>query len=226
MVNVLLNDLLLNKKNSLKKFLVAYFYGITFLSLSQPLKIKNNESGILSLGVRTTVSLFNDSETGNFGTGAGGQFRLQLAERVNTDWFFDYLTADVKGIAHRTDYHIGWSVLFYPYLKEKQLFKPYILAGHCFDYSKITENANRNNFAERWSSAVQMGIGTHINLTQRLDFTVMGQYMIHLGNEIHPEVINNQLVYTNDHHHGASLEGHLLITLGIHYKIVDLWGGK
>ena len=210
----------------MKKILIACFSSVTFLSFTQPLRIKNNESGILSLGVRTTVSLFNDSETSNFGTGAGGQFRIQLAERINTDWFFDYLTADVKGIAHRTDYHIGWSVLFYPYLKENQLFKPYILAGHCFDYSKITENANRNNFAERWSSAVQMGIGTHINLSQRLDFTVMGQYMIHLGNHIHPEVVNNQLVYTNDHHHGASLEGQLLITLGIHYKIVDLWGGK
>lgn len=214
------------KKSNLKKIIIACFSSVTFLSFSQPLRIKNNESGILSLGVRTTISLFNDSETSNFGTGTGGQFRLQLAERINTDWFFDYLTADVKGIAHRTDYHIGWSVLFYPYLKEKQLFKPYILAGHCFDYSKITENANRNNFAERWSSAVQMGLGTHINLSQRLDFSVMGQYMIHLGNHIHPEVVNNQLVYTNDHHHGASLEGHLLITLGIHYKIIDLWGGK
>ncbi len=210
----------------MKKIIIACFLSITFISFTQPLKIKNNESGILSLGVRTTVSLFNDSETSNFGTGAGGQFRLQLAEKINTDWFFDYLTADVKGIAHRTDYHIGWSVLFYPYLKEKQLLKPYVLGGHCFDYTKITENTNRNNYAERWSSAVQLGIGTHINLSPRLDFSIMGQYMIHLGNHLSPEIINNQLVFTTEHHHGASLEGHLLITLGIHYKIVDLWGGK
>lgn len=210
----------------MKKIIIACFLSITSISFTQPLKIKNNESGILSLGVRTTVSLFNDSETSNFGTGAGGQFRLQLAEKINTDWFFDYLTADVKGIAHRTDYHIGWSVLFYPYLKEKQLLKPYVLGGHCFDYTKITENTNRNNYAERWSSAVQLGIGTHINLSPRLDFSIMGQYMIHLGNHLSPEIINNQLVFTTEHHHGASLEGHLLITLGIHYKIVDLWGGK
>ena len=210
----------------MKKIIISCFLSVTFISFTQPLRIKNNEGGILSLGVRTTVSLFNDSETSNFGTGAGGQFRLQLAEKINTDWFFDYLTADVKGIAHRTDYHIGWSVLFYPYLKEKQLFKPYVLAGHCFDYTKITENTNRNNYAERWSSAVQIGLGTHINLSPRLDFSIMGQYMIHLGNHLSPEIINNQLVFTTEHHHGASLEGHLLITLGIHYKIVDLWGGK
>jgi hypothetical protein len=71
-----------------------------------------------------------------------------------------------------------------------------------------------------------MGIGTHINLSPRLDFSMMGQYMIHLGNHIAPEIINNQLVFTTEHQHGASLEGHLLITLGIHYKIIDLWGGN
>jgi len=216
----------LTKNLSLKKILIACFACVTFLSFTQPLRIKKNESGIFSLGVRTTVSLFNDSETNNFGTGVGGQFRLQLAERVNTDWFFDYLTADVMNVGQRTDYHIGWSVLFYPYLKEKQLFKPYILAGHCFDYTHLVENTNRANYAERWSSAVQMGIGTHINLSPRLDFSMMGQYMIHLGNHIAPEIINNQLVFTTEHQHGASLEGHLLITLGIHYKIIDLWGGN
>lgn len=214
------------KNFSLKKLLIACFSSITFLSFAQPLRIKNNEAGIFSLGVRTTVSLFNDSQTSNFGTGAGGQFRLQLAERINTDWFFDYLTADVMNIGHRTDYHIGWSVLFYPFLKEKQLFKPYVLAGHCFDYSRLVENADRTNYAKRWSSAVQMGLGTHINLSQRLDFSVMGQYMIHLGNHIEPSIINDQLVFTTEHDHGASLEGHLLITLGIHYKIIDLWGNK
>ncbi len=210
----------------MKNFLITCFSSIFFFSFAQPLKVKKNEGGILSLGVRTTVSLFNDSETNNFGTGAGGQFRLQLAERLNTDWFFDYLTANVMDVGHRTDYHIGWSVMYYPLLKEKQLFKPYVLAGHCFDYSKLTENANRSNFDERWSSAVQMGLGTHINLTQRLDFSILAQYMIHLGNHIHPEVVNNQLVFTDEHSHGASLEGHLLVTFGINYKIVDLWGGN
>ena len=79
----------------MKKIVITCFSSIFFASFAQPLKVKKNEAGILSLGVRTTVSLFNDSETNNFGTGAGGQFRLQLAERLNTDWFFDYLTANV-----------------------------------------------------------------------------------------------------------------------------------
>ncbi|MEN9303546.1 MAG: hypothetical protein RL264_1975 [Bacteroidota bacterium] len=190
-------------------------------NFAQPLKIKNGDGGIWSAGMRSTISLFNDSETDNFGTGLGGQMRLQLSKRLNTDWFFDYLTSDIKQVGHRTDFHIGWSVVYYPWLQENQLIKPFFLAGHCFDYSKMTENANRLNFDERWSSAVQAGIGTHFRLTDRLDFTLLGQYMIHLGNHIHPSIVGNSLTFSEEH--GASLEGHLLITFGVNFKLFDLW---
>jgi hypothetical protein len=53
---------------SLKKLLIACFSSIAFFSFAQPLRIKNNEAGIFSVGVRTTVSLFNDSGASNFGT--------------------------------------------------------------------------------------------------------------------------------------------------------------
>jgi hypothetical protein len=180
-----------------------------------------NQSGDFQLGVRSTVSLFNDSETNDFGKGIGGQFRIQLADRINTDWFFDYLTSDVKNVANRTDYHIGWSVLFYPYLKEKQTIKPYILAGHCFDYSYMAENLNKSNFSERWSSAIQAGIGSHFQLSPRMDLSLTTQYMIHLGNHIHPNATTNSINFIEEK--GASLEGHLLITVGLNYKIADLW---
>ena len=205
----------------MRKFIVVSIFFISSLVNAQDIQLKNNQGGLLSLGVRSTISAFNDSKTNNFGKGIGGQFRLQLSERVNTDWFFDYLTSDIGSVAHRTDYHIGWSVLFYPYLKENQLIKPYIVAGHCFDYSYMAENSDKNNSDERWSSAVQAGIGTHINLSKRMDLSLTSQYMIHLGNHIHPVISSNSIVFQNEG--GISLEGHLLLTVGLNYKLIDLW---
>lgn len=186
------------------------------------------QSGMLSVGGRTTISLFNDGGTNNFGTGLGGQFRVQFADRINTDWFFDYLTSDIGSVGTRTDYHIGWNVLFYPYLaKNKEgnikstVLKPYILAGHCFDYTQFKANQDPSNFAERWSSAVQAGIGTHVNLSRKLDLTLMSQYMFHIGTHIESRQDGNQLILTKEK--GASLEGHLLITVGLNYKIGKLW---
>jgi len=205
----------------MRKFIVISIFFISYLVNAQDIQLKNNQGGLLSLGVRSTISAFNDSKTNNFGKGIGGQFRLQLSERVNTDWFFDYLTSDIGSIAHRTDYHIGWSVLFYPYLKENQLIKPYIVAGHCFDYSYMAENSDKNNSDERWSSAVQAGIGTHINLSKRMDLSLTSQYLIHIGNHIHPVILSSSIVFQNEG--GINLEGHLLLTVGLNYKLIDLW---
>ena len=188
--------------------------------LGQDDNSKLNASGVFSLGGRSTISLFNDVSSSSYGTGLGGQFRLQFAERINSDWFFDYLTSDIGNLVSRTDYHIGWSVMVYP-IREVWLIKPYLIAGHCFDYTNMKENNDRSNFAERWSSAVQGGIGTHIRLSERLDFSLTGQYMMHLGNHLHPEFSGNQVFFHTEK--GASLEGHLLTTLSINYKIGKLW---
>ena len=74
---------------------------------------------------------------------------------------------------------------------------------------------------DRWSSAVQGGVGTHINLTQRMDISIVSQYMIHLGTDIHVAQIENTVVFEEEK--GASLEGHLLFHIGLNYKIGDLW---
>ncbi len=208
----------MNKNNLILSFL---FLLLSYFGNAQGLKIKKTNSGIFGLGARSTTSLFNDSQTNNFGTGVGGQFRLQVSDRVNTDWFADYLTGNIGTIANRNDIHIGWSVMYYPWLKEKQIVKPYFLAGHCFDYSRLRENANFANSAQRWSSAVQAGIGTHFNLNERMDLSLTGQYMIHLGNHIDPEINGNTLDF--NYEKGVSLEGHLLITVSLNFKIVDLW---
>ena len=195
---------------------------------------KSSPAGMLSLGVRTTMSLFNDHKNEMTGTGVGGQFRLRFSEAVNTDWFFDYITSDILNYAFRTDYHIGWSVLYYPlnglryYRQDSEKnatkFRPYILAGHCFDFSRIQAKADATQSAERWSSAVQAGLGTHWEITPKFDLSLTGQYMIHLGNHIetHYDFMTEEITF--DTHKGASMAGHLLVTLSLNYKIAKLWG--
>ena len=195
------------------------------LALSAQKKDKGNNvfsGGVISVGARNTLSLFNgqDSQTG---FGMGGQFRIQFGNRLNTDWFMDYITAPVGNYANRSDNHIGWSVMYYFTAPKdpQQFLKPYLLVGHCFDYTKITDNRDKNNFGERWSSAVQGGLGTHFNLTKRFDVSLTGQYMIHLGNQITATNVNEQVKFVNEK--GSSLEGHLLMTVSMNYKIADLW---
>jgi hypothetical protein len=201
--------------------LLLIFCLFAFSVFAQPLKIKNNNGGLFSLGVRTTISTFNHGEFGNTGMGTGGQYRLQFAERINTDWFFDYITGSIGDFAHRTDYHIGWSVIFYPTKRSDVRIRPYVLAGHCFDYTRIVDNSNRDNFVERWSSAVQGGAGMHINITPRMDLSIVSQYMIHMGTHVDAHEHHGEVEFHSEK--GASMEGHLLFHFGINYKIADLW---
>ena len=51
--------------------------------------LAQSEVGQFSLGVRSTFSLFDHDGAG---LGTGGQFRIRLDDRVNTDWFADFIT--------------------------------------------------------------------------------------------------------------------------------------
>lgn len=195
---------------------------LTFTSFSQTLNVRGGRGGLVSFGQRTTFSLFNGDQE-KAAIGLGGQFRVQLSDRVNTEWFLDYLPT-TNSFTRRTDAHIGWSVMFYPLKNAAPNVQPYIVAGHCFDYTKHIDLSNRSNMIERWSSAVQAGLGVHFNLTERLDLTLLSQYMIHLGTDVHSHVLNNQVIF--EEHKGGSLEGHLLTTVSLNYKIGDLWNSK
>jgi len=187
------------------------------------------DKGNFSLGMRSTSSLFS-SEDAKFGSGAGGQFRIQFTNRINSDWFADYITTNIANAGRRIDAHIGWSVLFYPFLSESKL-QPYVIAGHCFDYTRIqafsTPYTNNSLIdTERWSSAVQMGLGSHFRLTERFDLSFNAQYMIHIGNDVHAHVVEsiggiNTLEITEEK--GAGVEGHILLTFSVNYIIADLW---
>lgn len=190
----------------------------------------SESGGMFELGMRNTYSLF--SEDGYFGEGVGAQFRLRIGPLLNTEWYADLITTNLGDIGKRTTGHIGWSVLFYPLETYGKKFDPYIIAGHCFDYTKVQafstpwqDNSDQN--AERWSSAAQVGLGTHWNISKRLDFSLGAQYMMHLGNEIHAEVHEENGVKTLHIEDTAEkelgLEGHLLVTLSVNIKIADLW---
>ncbi len=181
-------------------------------------------SGTLSLGGRTTLSLFNEGAWGNPGTGTGGHFRIRLSERVNTEWYADFITSTIDGKASRLDHHIGWSVLYYygsHHENERQnTLKPFLEAGHCFDLSSIRANATGKS-VKRWSSAVQVGTGVHFLATKRFDITLKSQYMTHLGTNIHTRVTEEEVELKK--HEGMDLEGHILTTLSVNYRIGHLW---
>ena len=210
------------------RFVIAAFFAFSYLS-TKAQESKFKDSGVLEIGTRSTISTFSGS--GNVGTGFGGQFRLSLGKYLNTEWFADYFTEDLNGLANRNDAHIGWSVMFYPLKREQQLLTPYILAGHCFDYTKISilNPSTEKPTAlvdERWSSATQLGIGTHINFSHNFNLSVSSQYMIHLGNDIHThshQENGKNVIHFEDNHEEISLEGHLLFTISLNFKIAQLW---
>jgi hypothetical protein len=196
-------------------------------------KFANRPGGQFSLGVRSTTSLFSN-ESGP-GTGFGGQFRIRLSHLLNTEWFADYITSDIaNGLGNRTDYHIGWSVLFYPgfaYTQNARLkMQPYFIAGHCFDLTRFESNdLLARHVEERFSSAVQAGLGFHLPLHDRVDLSLSAQYMIHFGKEIVPSVRTNaagwEYLYL-DEENSSGLEGHLLVTCSLNFRIADLWKNK
>lgn len=195
------------------------FFSLFFLCThaQDSIQTKKSNAGWFSLGARSTINAFSGE---GFGLGTGGQFRIQLANQVNTEWFADYITINIKDKVRSDYYHIGWSVMFYP-MKQAKKVQPYILAGHCFDYNRVTIMSNNLLFQDRWGSAVQAGLGTHFNLTDRFDVTVSSQYMIHLSTVLHTEVGENFVTISEEPN--TTLHGHLLTTISLNYKVGKLW---
>lgn len=194
-----------------------------FLFVNGQEKYRDEYAGEFTLGLRSTTSFFDNTNNGKPGIGTGGDFRIRLSNRVNTDWFADYIMS-TNDYIKRNDFHIGWSVMFYPLNYHNKGFKPYVVAGHCFDYSEFFDLGDFNNKTDRWSSAVQGGFGTHYFFTERFDMILQAQYMMHLGTHLHSDVHDGELEFHTEN--GALSEGHLLVTVGFNYKIGRLWGRK
>lgn len=212
--------------------LAAFLFPFLLLAQETPTepsqKKRSPESGQFSLGMRNTLSVFGNN--GYPGLGYGGQFRIRLGKRLNTEWFADWITTDIGGLGKREDGHIGWSVMFYPLSQapEKGTLSPYFLAGHCFDYTKISTNWTSfvPDSKNRLSTAVQMGLGANYLIGERTDVSLSAQYMSHLGSEIETEkriseTTGDQYLVINEARSGLTLEGHLLITLSLNVMIAD-----
>ena len=178
-------------------------------------------AGTISLGTRNTFSMFNNDP--GIGVGIGGQTRIQVSDHINTEWFFDYITSKNKTYTNRNDYHFGWSVMYYPgnTVDFSNLLQPYIVAGHCFDYSKVWEQKNKTNYADRWSMATQAGLGTHINITRFFDCSLSAQYMLHFGKEIGTNIEKGTVSIEKKDY--TSPDGHFLCTVSFNYKLFHLW---
>ena len=205
-------------KTRIAVFLVLFLiWGVN----AQELNLKGNQGGLFSFGVRSSMNIFEHGNLGVNSFGFGGQFRLQLANRLSTEWFADYSRGNIDHLANRTDYHIGWSVMYYFTDKLAPPVKPFILAGHCFDRTELVDNSDRTNSITKNSSAIQAGAGVHFNLTERIDLTFTANYMFHLGKDVHGHVDEDEVRFHLEK--GTGIEGHLLLNLSFNYKIADLW---
>ncbi len=176
-----------------------------------------NQAGNFSLGLRSSLSCFFDGPSTGLGTGGGGHFRIQVIDRVNTEWFADVMTANIMNKAHRTDIHVGKGF--------KRKLTPYIVAGNCFDETIIKLNGKNGQQGRRFSSMIPAGIGCHYNITPVIDLTATVQYGLHLGNELDTEE-NEDGSLSIVEHKNAGWEGHLLVSISLNYKICKLWKNR
>lgn len=178
------------------------------------------QSKYFEIGSRSTFSFFDEGSFNNKGIGIGGQFRVPINKRINTEWYADFIKTNLDNKVFNNTAHIGWSVLYYPW--QSLQVKPYILAGHCFDYANYYTLINETPPEDRWSSAVQAGFGSHFNLTPRFDISLSAQYMVHLGKHIHIIEDEHDHIHFDSSQKEVDLQGHILFTGSINYKIFKL----
>ena len=187
-------------------------------------KVRQEGSGNFSLGTRNTFSMFNHDASS--GIGIGGQSRFQFNDRLNSEWYADYIPSNTS-VTHHDDYHIGWSVMYYPgrNIHFDHFLQPYLIAGHCFDYKVVSETGNKHNNADRFSSATQAGLGTHFNITKRFDCSLSAQYMLHFGKEVETEVSPENGTVEIHRSEFVEPDGHFLVTISFNYKFVNIYRG-
>jgi hypothetical protein len=210
-------------------------------SKEKRLRLRPEEAGYFELGMRSTLSFFDHQSY--TGVGYGGQFRLRPGGMLNTEWYSDYIRTDIEGLGDRETVHIGWSVMIYPFHKNElmQKLSPYLIGGNCFDYSKVTSNVlySTNETIEsitrtRWTTAVQGGVGFSYQMGRQFNLSTSVQYMQHIGNSLHVEVVDpgtdsygdnyesdKYLVIDDDHHKEIELEGHMLATVSLNFLLFD-----
>ncbi|MBA2422041.1 MAG: hypothetical protein H0V61_02290 [Chitinophagales bacterium] len=196
------------------------FLIIPCLSWGQkPLKVKYTKAGIFSLGMRIPFGFSRSYGILNVAQGLGIESRIQLGKHYNTEYYGDYLLSKQGDSAIRSNGHIGASFLLYPQDKLRRV-QPFVFAGPDADFEKIHQQTNASNAASRWNFAAHAGLGMHLNISWRSDITLSTAYMLHFGNKIGIGNIAEQPVYLIN---GTGTDGHLLFTISMNFKIIDLW---
>ncbi len=220
-------------KSSLKNsvFLIVFSLVAT-LSFAQAKKDSvPDQTGFLSMGARNSVGIFTSNGKYFVGTGAGGQFALRIAKNFNSHWFADWIVSNIDNKAQRFDFHSGFSMM--PEVFSPRIGKTHLalfpLGGICIDYTKFSLTTGNNytngpTFLERYSFAVQAGLGATVPLSKRLDFSFEAHYMLHIGTDVDIN-INDQGVIL-EKKSGTNLEGHLFFAISMDYKLFRLWRKK
>src|ERR1035437_2930995 len=188
-------------------------------------------TGYLSMGARNCISVFTTNGKSFIGTGAGGQFALQIAKDFNSHWFADWITSNIDNLAQRNDFHSGFSMM--PQIfsipvgsKHISLFS---IAGFCIDYTKFTITNGKkitsgSNYAERSGFAAQAGCGATIPVSYQLNFSLEAHYMLHVGTDVDINMNGNDVQLIKQS--GNNLEGHFILALSMDFKLFKLWRKK
>ena len=220
-------------KTHLKNIAFVMIFSLLQFSL-QAEEIKDSipdATGFLSMGARSCNSVFTTNGKRFVGTGAGGQFALQIAKDFNSHWFADWITSNIDNLAQRNDFHSGFSMM-------PQVFSIpvgagrialYPLAGFCIDYTKFTITSGKKvapgpNYVERYSFAAQAGCGATIPVSDRLDFSLEAHYMLHVGTDVDIALNDNEVRLIKQA--GNNLEGHFVLAISMDFKLFKLWTKK
>jgi hypothetical protein len=185
------------------------------LQAQEKIDTKADATGFLSMGARNCISIFTTNGKSFVGTGAGGQFALQIAKDFNSHWFADWITSNINNLAQRNDFHSGFSMMpqVFSILTGSKRISLFPLAGFCIDYTKFTITSGKNissgsNYVERYSFAAQAGGGATIPVSDQLDFSIEAHYMLHVGTDVDIAMQDNKVQLIKQS--GNNLEGHFI----------------
>jgi len=222
-------------KNSLKIFTALVLF------LPHPLAVmaqevndtekEDNSPRYISFGARSCTSIFFSNGKRYVGTGAGGQFGAQITPHFNSHYFADWIVSNIDNNAQRIDFHSGFSMMpavLTPKIKSTPV-SIFPLGGICIDYTRFTITTGKNSTGgprklDRYSFAVQAGAGATFGVTPRLDFSVQGHYMVHIGTDIDMKLDGDNVTLIREN--GTNLEGHFVVAVSMDYKLIKIWNPK
>lgn len=221
----------------MKSFFKIIIFSLFLSSLTSLLHAQGKKdtiadpTGYLSLGARNCFSSFFSQGRAFVGTGAGGEFELHITKDFNSHWFADWIVSNVANLAQRYDFHSGFSMMpqvLSPRVGDKHL-AVFPLAGICIDYTKLSITTGENktagpNFIERYSFAIQVGLGVTLPVSKRLDVSLEAHYMLHIGTCVGINLYGNDVQLIKMKPAGnLCLEGHYVLAVSMDFKLFRLW---